>query len=112
MGVDSVCTSEAIHTGEPVKKLIPDTILENLRRGQLNGGFHAAAMSVDISGFTALAETLVQHGQAGAELLTQVLDKVLSPLIREVYEQGGFVAYFAGDSLTALFPLEQGGGHR
>ncbi len=65
---------------------------------------------MDISGFTALAETLVQHGQAGAELLTQVLDKVLSPLIREVYEQGGFVAYFAGDSLTALFPLEQGRG--
>lgn len=91
-----------------MKKLIPDIILEHYRRGRFTGGFEAAAVSVDISGFTALAETLVQHGQSGAEILTQVLNQILSPLVREVYEQGGFVAAFAGDSLTALFPVSKG----
>lgn len=88
-----------------MKRLVPAMILEHFKRQEFSGRFDAAAMSVDMSGFTALTETLMQHEQVGAEHLSQVLNQLLSPLIGEVHARGGFTATFAGDSITALFPL-------
>lgn len=90
--------------------LIPHFIDEQFRQGCLGGAFPAAALFVDISGFTPLTETLMQHRKDGAEVLTDVLNRVFRPLVAEVYAQGGFIATFAGDAFTALFPLSTAGG--
>ena len=44
------------------------------------------------------------YGQHGAEVLANVMRTVFTPLVRTVFEQGGFVTNFAGDAFTAVFP--------
>ncbi len=51
--------------------LVPESILFNLSRRKLHGNFEATALRVDISGFTGLTESLMQHGRAGAEALAR-----------------------------------------
>ena len=49
----------------------------------------------------------MQHGQHGAEVLATVMRQIFEPLVRCVYEQGGFISTQAGDAFTALFPGEE-----
>jgi class 3 adenylate cyclase len=86
--------------------LIPHFVLDQFEQGRSSGTMEAAALLVDISGFTSLTETLLQHRKDGAEVLTEVLNRLLGPLVAEVYAHGGFVSTFAGDAFTALFPLD------
>ena len=86
-------------------RLIPHLILENYASGKLSGEFRAVGMFADMSGFTAMTDELMTHGQHGAEVLAVILRKVFGPMIQNVYEQGGFVATQAGDAFTALFPI-------
>lgn len=60
-------------------------------------------MFVDLSGFTALTNKLMERGSAGAEEMSLVLNHVFSPTVQLVYAAGGFIPYFAGDSFTAIF---------
>jgi predicted ATPase/class 3 adenylate cyclase len=85
-------------------QLVPEFILENLRRDQQQGSFTGAALFIDISGFTSVTETLMEHGQFGAEILADMMRTIFTPLVHSVFEQGGFVTGFAGDALTAVFP--------
>jgi predicted ATPase/class 3 adenylate cyclase len=71
----------------------------------LNGKLRACTMFVDLSGFTRLTEKLMQRGPEGAEELSYALNFIFQPTVALVYEQGGFIPYFAGDSFTAIFPL-------
>ncbi len=73
------------------------------------GQFKAVSLFIDISGFTALTEALMQHRKAGAEALTEAMNGVFSPLVEVVYGHGGFISTFAGDAFTALFPLRRQG---
>ncbi|MBN1137589.1 MAG: hypothetical protein JXM73_13460 [Anaerolineae bacterium] len=66
-------------------------------------------MFVDISGFTSLTETLMQHRKDGAEVLSEALAAIFVPLVREVYARGGLIPLFAGDAFTALFPHDPAG---
>ena len=50
----------------------------------------------------------MQYGQHGTEVLAGIMRDTLAPLIRAVYEQGGFIATQAGDAFTALFSLDDG----
>lgn len=84
--------------------LIPHFILERLEDGERHGRFPATTLFVDISGFTAVTENLMPHGQAGLETLVNILDALFAPLIQAVYERGGFIITFAGDAFTAVFP--------
>ena len=86
--------------------LIPRFILDNLAKEQLHGEFPAASLFVDISGFTALTEILLEEGAAGAEVLADTIQAVFDPLIEQIYALGGFVTGFAGDAFYALFPGE------
>ena len=83
--------------------LVPDFILhqESLRR--TSGELEAAALFVDIAGFTAVTTKLQQHGREGAEALAHTLRFYFDPLIKSVHEAGGFITGFAGDACTALF---------
>ena len=64
-----------------------------------------AALFADISGFTALTESLRESlgARRGAEILTRHLDAVYSTLIAEVENYGGSVIEFAGDAITCWF---------
>jgi class 3 adenylate cyclase/tetratricopeptide (TPR) repeat protein len=88
-----------------MEALIPHPIGLWHREGRVSGTFEAASLFVDISGFTALTETLMQHQKDGAEALTDALHVVFRPLVEAVYHYGGFITTFAGDAFTALFPI-------
>jgi class 3 adenylate cyclase/tetratricopeptide (TPR) repeat protein len=64
-----------------------------------------SALFADISGFTALTESLRESlgPRRGAEELTRHLDAVYSALITEVEKHGGSVIEFAGDAITCWF---------
>ncbi|NUM43235.1 MAG: tetratricopeptide repeat protein [Anaerolineales bacterium] len=86
--------------------LVPRFILNHLANRQFSGQFSAASLFVDISGFTALTETLLQEGAVGAETLANTVQAVFDPLIEQIYTFGGFISGFAGDAFYALFPGE------
>jgi len=86
-------------------RLMPDFILARYAAGQMSGEFQAAGMFVDVSGFSAMTDQLMQHGQHGAEVLAAVMRDTFAPLIQSVFEQSGFVAVQAGDAFTAIFSL-------
>ncbi len=84
--------------------LIPQIIGDAYQQQQRTGQFAAFSLFVDISGFTKLTETLMQHQKDGAEILTAALNRIFQPLVTAVYSRGGFITNFAGDAFTALFP--------
>jgi predicted ATPase/class 3 adenylate cyclase len=67
--------------------------------------FSATVLFADISGFTALTEQLAQQGPAGAEVLTRELNTYFGRLIDLITLHGGDVIKFAGDALTAVWPV-------
>ena len=87
-----------------MKHFLPHFIQENYRHGLLQGRLRACTMFVDLSGFTRMTEKLMQKGAEGAEEMSSVLNQIFQPTVALVYEQGGFIPYFAGDSFTAIFP--------
>ncbi|MCS6930495.1 MAG: tetratricopeptide repeat protein [Saprospiraceae bacterium] len=90
-----------------MKHFLPHFIQEHYRHGLWNGRMQACVLFVDLSGFTRLTDRLMQQGPEGAEELSYILNHIFQPTIRLVYEQGGFIPYFAGDSFTALFPISE-----
>ncbi len=89
------------------RQFVPGLILDNQARDRRHGRFEAIAMFVDISGFSALSDRLIQYGREGSEALTVIINRLFDPVIAEVYARGGFISTFAGDAFTALFPLTQ-----
>src|SRR5437667_11722914 len=68
--------------------------------------FPAALLFADISGFTALTERLAQHGPAGAEKLSDLLNAYFGQTIALISAHGGDVVKFAGDALIALWTTD------
>ena len=87
-----------------MKSLIPHFIQEKVLERQWHGSLNAYVMFIDLSGFTSLTETLMKKGNQGAEELSLILNEIFEPLVGFVYERGGFIPHFAGDSFFALFP--------
>jgi len=92
-----------------VLKLVPEYVLQALAAGRRTGSFEAGALFLDIAGFTALTERCMVEGPTGAEALSELLDEAFGPLVAAVHDEGGFVATFAGDAFTALFPAAPSG---
>ncbi len=91
-----------------MRRLVPSFILDNYSAGSLQGRFRAVALLLDASGFSTMTDVLAQFGQSGAETLAWVMQSVFDPMVENVHSRGGFVIGFAGDSFTALFPVERG----
>ncbi len=91
-----------------MKHFLPHFIQENYRHSLYQGTLRAFVMFVDLSGFTRLTENLMRKGPEGAEELSYILNHIFQPTVSLVYEQGGFIPYFAGDSFTAIFPNQPG----
>ncbi len=86
------------------RTLIPALITHHLANGQLTGTFSAAGLYLDLSGFTSLTESLIEYGTDGVETLTMTVEALFAPLIESTFDHGGFIAGFAGDAFSALFP--------
>ncbi len=69
-------------------------------QGLSSGSGTYAVLSLDISGFTAMTAALLKHGTEGAELLSEIINRVFAPVTEP---ELGEVIGFAGDSMTALF---------
>ncbi len=90
-----------------MKNLIPQFIHQRFLEQEEHGEFQAYTMSIDLSGFTPLTDALMQMGNRGAEKLSNILNQVFAPLVKQVYARGGFIPYFAGDAFVAIFPEDQ-----
>ena len=62
-------------------RLIPHFIHDQYRSGNSGGQLAAAALFIDISGFTAMSQALMKHGKVGAELLSTILNEIFEPVI-------------------------------
>ncbi|MEW6285468.1 MAG: tetratricopeptide repeat protein [Chloroflexota bacterium] len=88
-------------------RVVPELILENFRAGKYQGEFPAVGMFLDLSGFSKMTDTLMEHGQHGAEVLAGLMHSVFDPLVKSVFEHGGRIVSFAGDGIMALYPIVQ-----
>jgi tetratricopeptide (TPR) repeat protein/class 3 adenylate cyclase len=88
------------------RHLVPAFILEQFEKKQYKGEFQATAMFIDIAGFAAMTQALMENGKEGAEVLADVINCVFTPAVKSIYLHGGFVASFAGDAFSAVFPSE------
>lgn len=86
-----------------METLLPHFVWQRYMAGELSGRFNAASLFVDIVGFTATTNALLQHGQHGAEVMAELMRLVFDPLVEIVQAYGGFVSGFGGDSFIALF---------
>ncbi len=87
-----------------MRKLLPDFIYNKYIDNEAHGKIQSLTLFMDISGFTSMTERLMKEGKEGAEVLTTILNGIFEPVIESVYNRGGFVASFAGDAFTAVFP--------
>ena len=90
-----------------IPNLIPRFILDKHAAGETNGRFPSVSLFADISGFSAVTSTLVEHGSEAAEIMADIMLAIFEPLVDAVYAQGGFITTFAGDAFTALFPFDE-----
>jgi predicted ATPase/class 3 adenylate cyclase len=90
-----------------MRRLVPNFIIEKFKSDNSSGSIQAAAIFVDLSGFSKLTDTLAKHGPHGAEVLAELMRVVFEPLVSAVYAQGGFVVGYAGDAFNAVFPDDQ-----
>ena len=86
-----------------IHNLVSHFILNKFASGESGGRFPCTALFIDISGFSTVTSTLMQHGQHGAEVLAGVMRAIFEPLVLSVYEQDGFIATLAGDAFMAFF---------
>lgn len=91
-------------------RVVPELIIENYRAGRFRGEFAAVGMFLDLSGFSNMTDTLMQHGQHGAEVLAGLMHGVFDPLVESIFEYGGKIVGFAGDGIMALYPIESDAG--
>ena len=87
-------------------RVVPELIIENYRGGRYNGEFSAVGLFLDLSGFSTMTDTLMQHGQHGAEVLAGLMHGVFDPLVESIFNYGGKIVSFAGDGIMALYPIE------
>lgn len=87
-----------------MRNLIPEFILEKQNTEDFSGSMTAAVLFIDISGFTDMTSSLMQNGKEGAEVVSAVINNIFTPAIALIQQHGGFIATFAGDAFTAVFP--------
>src|SRR5688572_16156533 len=86
---------------------VPTSLLQRLA-GAESAAFRGAVLFVDISGYTAFAESLCAKGPEGVEHLGRILDRSLRDYVRAIRDAGGEIAAFAGDAFLAYWPGDDG----
>ncbi|WP_040495634.1 AAA family ATPase [Ilumatobacter nonamiensis] len=91
-------------TGDPLAAFVSRLAVELGERPTPSWtSVEGSMLSADISGFTALSEKLAGKGQAGAEEITELLNRCFTELMGAAYEYGGEVLKFGGDAILVLF---------
>jgi len=99
---------------ERLESFVAGALLQRLRRADpddraaAHTSFRGAALFVDISQYTVLAEALCEQGPSGIETLGGILDRAFRSHVHEVHETGGEIACFAGDAFIAYWPADDG----
>lgn len=94
---------------QAVRAYVPRLILEQVlaasdaEQAGREERFAGAVLFADVSGFTAMSESLAQLGKEGAEELTRVLNRYFSTMIEIVEQFDGQVIKFGGDAITCAF---------
>ncbi len=91
--------------GPTMQYLVPELIIKQIAAGEHHGAFQAASLFVDLSGFTAMTEQLLQHGVWETETLASLMETIFTPLVEAIATWGGQITRFSGDAFTAIFPL-------
>jgi len=86
------------------RQLIPRFILDNFQNEIYSGSFNSGVLFIDIVGFTSLSQKLMKNGTDGAEILSEIINRIFPACIDVIYKNGGFISIFAGDAFIALFP--------
>ncbi|GMI20524.1 hypothetical protein TeGR_g6718, partial [Tetraparma gracilis] len=68
---------------------------------------NSTLLFADISGYTALAQSLGAAGAEGTEALSSALDDFFSIAISSIYRFGGDVVKFCGDAILCVFAEDQ-----
>ena len=103
-----------VNTLDTIATYVPSLVIDRANAGKLAFKeptlevFPAAALFVDVSGFTALSERLAAQGPSGAEVLTGYLNQYFGPLLDIIQRYGGDTVKFAGDALLALWRADPG----
>ena len=89
----------------PFEPYLPRLVLDWAERtpADLWRELDGSLVSVDLTGFTALAERLQAKGRAGAEELVLAISGVFEGLIGIANRRGGDILKFRGDALLILF---------
>lgn len=87
-----------------MRKLVPDFILSKAASKHYSGRLKAIVLNIDLSGFTLLSHELMTRSDAGAEVLSDAINAIFTPALSAIESRGGFIAGFAGDAFTAVFP--------
>ncbi len=91
-----------------IPMVIAAPIMEAPVAGPMGLSLEGTVMFADIDGFTPLSEQFSQaSSDAGAEELTELIDRFLEILIRITAQYGGDLQKFAGDAGMVLFQGEQ-----
>jgi len=86
-----------------LRAYLPRCLLRLIQQQRPRLRSHAAALFVDISGFTAMTEAFAVRGNAGAEELTANINHFFTALIAVVDEYGGDIVAFGGDAMAVAF---------
>jgi class 3 adenylate cyclase len=94
---------------------VPRYQLARLRRAVANDGrlgprdeaSEAALLFFDVSGFTRLTEDFARRGRAGAEALSDALNRFFGQLGDLVARHGGDIVQIAGDAAVVLWPIDE-----
>ena len=62
-----------------------------------------AILFADISGFTPMSERLNARGRAGAEEITQIVNRYFTAMVGILHRNGGTLLKFGGDALLGMF---------
>ena len=72
--------------------------------GQVRGEYwEGSLLFADLSGFTALSESLSLLGTRGAEEITRIVNDLFGALLVDAERYGGVLVKFGGDALTVFF---------
>lgn len=95
-----------MNSAEKAGSFLPVPLLKWITEGIEEKRFPAVVAFADVSGFTAMSETLAKIGKEGAETLTGILNHYFTAMIDRIGRGGGFVGKFGGDAMTIFFPAE------
>ena len=74
------------------------------RVGRVHGEYwEGSVLFADLSGFTAMSETLSKLGKEGSEVITGIVDRLFEALLEDVERYGGILVKFGGDAMAVYF---------